>query len=783
MTGRGLLEQVHPFFGGNDMTMLFRSTLAVFAIALVSGCGPAGPTAAQVCQKNAEVDQSTRLGNCTGIPSGNLFGDQSSCTAAANACSAQDRTLLQDVLTCAEKLPICEDGSKQAWVGARTGCVMRLMGVSQACRDAFRGVLPDPSGLFDAGVVDAGPQPISDGGSALELVAVADETTFALAWQPLQGTGNVAKWAFIAIADGGVRAEPFFLDIVSRRELLVDDAGLPDGGRVFRRWFLIGETATGNVAFGLADAGGGMMTAGDGGMRCRVPVDCPTDRVCDLGQCRVQTCQPGGADTCPVQYQCSPAGTCLRTAFDGGTVFDAGMGMMMVSETPLPMLSNDPVTISGSFGPSAPVYLGGFPGRRGDVVAIDSARAFVVLEQEGQLIGHASFRRGKDFIDDSATASLLDTVGGRARIAYNAESRTIFACYIVGRGVRVRRSLDDGRSWGEIATTIEPPLLDDGGLSSIISDCDIAPWRNGGALMVTVEDDRLVARTITAGMMSGMPVITVEDPGQVAMVSSPPDAGNAVNPLRPSIATLPSDSLVHIVFTATRTLSGGLTDPEVYGVFRDGPTGAFNSPQLLTFTGVPPFGNPLPQDHATVTIDPKTKRAIAAYTSLLPGMEQLSTVQVTLWNSMQRRWVTGSDLNVFQVDTDGQTRLLFPDPMFGGRQLDAFSPVFASLPNGKVWLSLVAGPRMSGQGNDFKFYAVPFDFEEPSPAGNVRGWFKRPARRLSDIRVLDPRGGSVRPTFTAFTGDSQLSFWGVFTEGFGPQGDQEGGRAVSVSIP
>ena len=761
------------------MTTTSRSLSGALALAFLAGCGPSGPTAAQICQKNAEVDQSTRLGNCTGIPAGNLFGDQATCTTASNACSPQDRTLLLDVLTCAEKLPVCEDTAKQAWVGARTGCVMRLSGISSACNAAFAGVLPDPSGLFDAGVPDAGPQPIRDGGSAVELVAVADETTFALAWQTLQGTGNVAKWAFIAIGDGGVRAEPLFVDMVSRRDLLLD----VDGGRSSVRWFLVGETAMGAVAFGQPDAGSGMMMTSDAGQRCRIPLDCPTDRVCDLGQCRAQTCQPGGADTCPVQYQCSPGGSCVRTAVDGGTVFDAGSGTMMGSETPLPFLSNDPLATAGAYGPSESVYLGGFPGRRGDVVAIDSARALVVLEQEGQLIGHASFRRGKDFIDDSTTASLLDTVGGRARITYNAESRTVFACYIVGRGVRVRRSLDDGRTWGDIATTIEPPLLDDGGLSSIISDCDIAPWRNGGALMVTVEDDKLVARTVTAGMQGGMPVITVEDPGQIAMASSPPDAGNAFNPLRPSLATLPSDNLVHIVFTATRTLSGGLTDPEVYGVFRDGPTGAFNTPQLLTFTGVPPFGNPLPQDHATVTIDPKTKRGVAAYTTILPGMEQLSTVQVTLWNSMQRRWVTGSDLNVFQVETDGQTRILFPDPLFAGRQLDAFSPVLASLPNGKVWLSLVAGPRVSGMGNEFRLYGVPFDFEEPSPAGNVRGWFKRPARRLSDVRVLDPRGGGVRPTFTSFAADTQLSFWGVFTEGFGPQGDQEGGRAVSVSIP
>ncbi|MCA3011220.1 MAG: hypothetical protein INH41_02345 [Myxococcaceae bacterium] len=760
------------------MTNTTRSLPGLLAFSMLAACGPSGLTAAQLCQKNAEVDQSARLGTCTGIPSGDLFGDQATCSAAAGACSGADRALLLDVLTCAEKLPACEESAKQAWVGARTGCVMRLSGISAACNQAFAGVLPDPSGLFDAGVPDAGPQPLRDGGSAVELVAVADETTVALAWQTLQSPANVTRWAVIAIGDGGARAEPLFIDMVSQRNLLLPDAG-PGGAA---RWFLVGETATGTVAFGQPDAGGGMRV--DAGQSCRLPIDCPADRVCDLGQCRAQSCQPGGAVTCPVQYQCTPSGTCLRTAVDAGTAFDAGQSMMSGTETPLPFLSNDPLATVGAYGPSEPRYVGGFPGRRGDVVAIDSARALVVLEQEGQLIGHASFRRGRDFIDDSTTASLLDTVGGRARITYNPDSRTVFACYIVGRGVRVRRSLDDGRTWGEVATTIEPPASDDGGFSSIISDCDIAPWRNGGALMVTVEDDKLVARSITAGTQGGMPVITVEDPGQVAMASSPPDAGNAFNPLRPSIATLPADGQVHIVFTATRVLSGGLSDPEVFGVYRDGATGAFNQPQMLTFTGVPPFmGNPLPQDHATVTIDPTTKRALAAYVTVLPGVEQVSTVQMALWNVTQRRWATGSGLNVFTVETDGQTRILFPDPLLVGRQLDAFSPVLASLPNGKIWLSFVAGPRTPGQGNDFRFYGVPFDFEEPTPAGTARGWFKRPARRLADIRVLDPRGGSARPTFTGFAADGQLSFWGVFTEGFGPQGDQEGGRAVSVSIP
>ncbi len=744
------------------MTTLTRTFLGATVLAVLA-CGPAGPTTQQICDKNAQVDQSVKVGDCTRIPPGNLFGDTAICTSASNVCSPKDRTLLLDVLSCAEKLPICSEGAKEAWVGARTGCVMRLSGISDACRNAFNGVLPDPSGIFDAGVPDAGPQPM-DGGNALSLVVVADESAFAFAWTPTQGTDRVVKWAFIGTNDGGVRDEPFFVPMVSERStLLAADAG------VYRRYFMLGEDSNGGHAFGSADAGGG---GRDAGAMCQGPLDCATDRVCDLGQCKEQTCQPGGPMTCPNGYQCFPSGRCNRTSFDAGMVFDAGSGQMM-STTPLPFISNETAVVTRAPTPSPEIYLGGFGGRRPDVAAVDSARSVVVLEQEGALVGHASFRRGRDFIDDSVTASALDTVGGRARLAYNAESKLVFACYIVGRGVRVRRSIDFGRSWELEAATIEPPPLDDGGLGSIISDCDIAAWRQGGALMVTVEDDTLVTRDVTA-------LLGVEDAGTRVFASSPPDAGNVYSPLRPSIATLPSDSQVHVVFTATRTLSGsGLTDPEVYGIYRDGTLGAFTQPKMLTFTTVG-NGSPLPQDYATVAIDPKTKRALAAYVTLLPGAMPASAIQMSLWSAASKSWGTGSDLSIFQLDVDNQTRILFPAAQ---GTLDAFSPVLAALPNGKIWLSMVVGPRLPSGGNDFRFYAVPFDFDEPSPGAQARGWFKRPARKLSDTRVWDPRGGSLRPTTTAWAADTQLSFYGVFTEGFGAAGEIEGGRAIFITIP
>jgi hypothetical protein len=750
------------------MTRSFRwLTLSLLAVA--SACGPGGPTSAQVCDKNAQVDQAAKVGDCKRIPPGNLFGEPSSCRASAEKCSAQDRTLLLDVLTCAEKLPVCSDPSKEAWVGARTGCVMRLSGVSSACNAAFAGVLPDPSGIFDAGVPDAGPQPINDGG-VLSLVVVADEASFAFAWVSFQGAEAVNKWALIGISDAGVRDEPIFVTMPSRRDFILGDAGANE----YRNWFVIGEGSDGLVAFGTPDSG--TASERDGGAMCMGPLECPTNRVCDLGQCRVQTCQPGGLLTCPIAYQCFPDGTCNRTAFDAGMIFDAGSGTMTRPAVPLPFISNDVAAVTKPIAASPQVYLGGFPGRRPDIAAIDSARTFVALEQEGQLIGHSSVRRGRDFADDSATSSSLDTVGSRVRVAYNHESKTLYACYIVGRGVRLRRSLDEGRTWGDLAVTIEPPPLDDGGLGSAISECDIAAWRQGGAIMVTIEDNRMVTRNVTSGL-------DVEVAGQVAFSSSPPDAGNVYSPARASIATLPIESQVHIVFTATRTLIGGLSDTETYGVYRDGVIGTFTQPLALTYTAVPPLGNPLPQDYPTVAIDPKTKRAIAAYTSLLPGVEGLSSVQVALWNPMQRLWLTGSDLSVFTLDIDNQTKILFPGPEFQGRQIDAFSPVLASLPNGKIWLSMIVGPRLAGGGNDLRFWAVPFDFDEPTPAGRVRGWFKRPARKLSDTRAWDPRSRGVRPTVTSFSADSQISFSGAFTEGFGTAGELEGGRSIYVTIP
>lgn len=757
---------------GASMTTLLRSSVAIAALSAVLGCGPTGPTAAIVCDKNSQVNQTFRLGDCTRIPEGTLYGDPTTCRTAAEKCTADDRVKLLDVLNCAEKLPVCSESAKEAWVGARTGCVMRLMGVTAECNNAFQGILPDPSGIFDAGAPDAGPVPFNDGGSALELVVVADETSFAFAWTPLQQVNDVTRWAFLGISDAGVRDEPFFADMSSRRDFVLADAGLNQ----YRRWFMIGEGVDAGAALGRVDAGQVMM-ADDAGMRCSSPLECPTNLVCDLGRCRVQTCQPGGPATCPGAYQCFTDGTCNRTGNDAGfLVIDAGATEM--SSTPLPFISNEAIALIRAPVPAEPIVIGGFPGKRPDLVAVDSARQIVSLEQEGQLIGHTSFRRGKDFPSDSLTATSIDTVGTRARLAYNAESRTLFACYTVGRGIRVRRSLDEGRTWLEDAVTLEASALPDGGLGNTMGDCDVAPWRQGGALMVSIDEDRLVVRNITR-------TFEVEDAGQIAYAPGAPDAG-PFSLLRPSIATLPSDSQVHIVFTGSRLQSSGLTDSETYGIYRDGNVPNFTPPSALP-PSLPGAGNPLPQDHATVVIDPKTKRALSAHATLLSGTQGINSVQLSVFDPVSRQWFSRAGLNVFATATDNVTRFNFPFPEFQGRDLDAFSPVLTALPNGKIWLTVVAGPRLGpGAGNDFRLWAIPFDWSEPDPLATgtgARGWFKPPARKLSDLRVWDPRGGGLRPTTTAFAADSQVSFYGVFTEGFGAGGDVEGGRAHFVSVP
>ena len=377
------------------------------------------------------------------------------------------------------------------------------------------------------------------------------------------------------------------------------------------------------------------------------------------------------------------------------------------------------------------------------------------------MIAHPSSARGSDFLDEGHTSFGLDTVGTRVHLAWNPDSQALYACYVVGRGVRVQKSMDRGETWGLLVNTFEPPLPDDGGIGEVIRDCDIAPWKNGGALIVTAETESLIIREL-----SEMLSVTMMGPAFTSIPQSPTDGG-VIAPSHPAIATLPSTGLVHVTFTGTRLLTSGSTDSEPYGVFREG-AGSFSAPSRMT-----PFTSPsaLPEDWTTVSINPKNGRAVGAFTTVSTGTQN-STVYISLFSTVSRGWGTGSHLNVFV--TDQNTSVWLPakapnDVWF------AFSPQFAPLPDGTFAFSFVAGPH-NGNYGDYRMYMVPFDLDRTPSITAGRGWFVPPVLKMSDERVLDPRGSfsSPQPPVTALTADGQISVYGVFIPGSGQAGDVEG---------
>ncbi|MEW5738069.1 MAG: hypothetical protein AB1938_04030 [Myxococcota bacterium] len=730
--------------------------LSCAALAL-AGCSTS------LCDRNAQLDLAKKAGDCTGVPTSPLLGSASSCSMKISSCSSADQESLTRALDCIEKLPVCSASSRDAYLLSLGACTDPLESLSQPCLDAFfMGVPPGEDGGIDAGQIDAGPQPINDGGNGVVLIAVADESAYAFAWSTRQ-PGDVAVWQLIGSDTAGVRDPEQDLGPGSLSDYLIPDSGLviPDAGPTSHRYFLVGRDTNGEIVSGNLDAG----TGTDAGMAmCQRSTDCPVDRVCDLGQCKTQTCMTGST-TCPAGYQCLSL-VCTRTTSDGGG-FDAGFVRPDAGtiDRALPFVSNEVTLTSGPAVFTSDINLGGFPARRPSITGIDTARVFVSLEQEATLVAHASSQRGKDFSNDALTSFPLDTVGTRARTTYNPDSKLTFACYNVGRGVRVQRSSDFGRTWGVAATTIEP--FDDGGLSSTIQDCDIAPWKNGGAIMVTVEDDTLAVRTISTGLSVDTPV--------TAFASNP---SGYFSPAHPAIATLPSDSIVHVTFTALRTVGGGTQDLEAVGVYRDGTLGAFTQAQSLV--GIPVANA---QDWTSVAVDPKSKRALGAFVSVEPGpgAAPVSTVYAAMWNPTNKQWVSGPDLSVFASQQN--TTLLFPNKSPATDVWFAFSSSVAILPSGKAWLSFVVGPR-TGTTGDYKMVAVPFDFDATSPLSTGKGWFVPPVTYVSDIRVFDPRGSvsNPQPPVSALSADRQLSIYGAFIEGLGLNGEIEG-RAIFFSRP
>jgi hypothetical protein len=152
---------------------------------------------------------------------------------------------------------------------------------------------------------------------------------------------------------------------------------------------------------------------------------------------------------------------------------------------------------------------------------------------------------------------------------------------------------------------------------------------------------------------------------------------------------------------------------------------------------------------------------------------QASTVYVALFNTTTRGWGTGSHLNVFVTDQNTSVWLPQKAPT---ETWFAFSPQFAPLPDGTFAFSFVAGPNNGSTGGDYRMYIVPFDLDRVPSITNGRGWFIPPVMKVSDERVLDPRGGSSspQPPVTSLTADTQISVYGVFIPGSGLNGDIEG---------
>lgn len=715
-----------------------RPALALLALAaLLAGCEPG------LCDRSSKAADKIK-GDCGAEVVSPLLGGM--CTANLKACSEADQKILAAALTCEEKLPVCAAIAKDAWRLQQESCTAPLATLSQACLDAF---FADRK-PFDAGLPDAGPQAIEDGGNGLTLYGVANENSVALAWE-LRRTADVAKWLLVETdALGDNRTETEFTPGTAIN-LTISDAGMNG-----RRYFLAGLNGNGEVMTGTPIG----QVVIDAGNMCLGPNDCPSDRVCDLGQCRQQTCVFGMQNTCPNGYGCFSPGECRRTSADGG-IFNPGGMTRDAGSQPLPMISN----VVG-LTPRPPILeplvpVGEVAGKRPDIAAYDTARVAIALEQEGQIIAHASTARGRDFAEERYTSFGVDTTGSRVHLTWHPDTQAVFACYVVGRGIRVQKSVDRGQTWGRVATTFEPPLLSDGGIGEIIRDCDLAPWKNGGVLVVSAETEQLAVREYDAELN--------ELTKKTAFTSTPADAGTSAvfAPAHPAIATYLPTETVHITFTGTRLLTGGASDTEPYGVTRTG-AGSFSNALRMTPAAQP---SALPEDWTTVSIHPKTGKAIGAFTTVLSG-NQASTVFVSLYAD-SFGWGTGSHLNVFLVDQNTSVILPQKPPT---ETWFAFSPQFAPLPDGRFAFSFVAGPRNTQGIGDYRQYLVPFDLDRVPATTNGKGWFVLPVVKVSDERVLDPRGGSAapQPPVSALASDGQISVYGVFVQGVGVAGDAEG---------
>jgi hypothetical protein len=410
----------------------------------------------------------------------------------------------------------------------------------------------------------------------------------------------------------------------------------------------------------------------------------------------------------------------------------------------------------------------GFAATAVSAVAMDTARQLVVTDQEGGVFAYYTANRGKSF-----SALPLDPSGRRPRVAWEPQSGTAFVCYNAFGGIRIRVSQNGGRSFREGALDIAEPFPDDGGVQSLIQHCDIAPWHEGLALVTAVHDDQIKVWTVKNDL-------TLQGPPVVAFSASTTQFA----PEYPRIATLPSDFVVHVLFTVTRRTSGGITDNEVLGVYRDATTsGAFVGPLNVSAPPDRPSGVPGDQFGPTVVVDPSTKRAVAAWVSA--ESSSMPTVYVSYWNrnpgTGQWGWVTGSDLNVFVQNTVSRAYMVVAERQVTDGDWVARSPSLAVGKDGRIFLGFAAGV-FNGGNPVLQPWVVQFDFEQDNRIiqQGVKGWYVTPGLKASPERIANVgKNDYVGPNLAA---DAQISWYLTFIEGVGLHGEVPN-RPVTISRP
>lgn len=715
-----------------------------FGSLLLAGCSQTP------CDRASKFDLKTKAGDCQLSTTGTVLGPKATCDSAMDACSDADRKVLDGVVGCFEALPVCSSADNLGWLAQSMGCYAPAQNLTEGCRRALFGdVIPGQDG-GDAGVVDAGFPPDEADAGALDLFVTADETQIALAWTQSQ-PGAVSHWDLTSFTAADVREAT--VELPGSESFLTQDAG-PGVKRLF---YVLGLNAEGKVVYGEVDAGT-PEPVDSGTAMCAGALDCPADMVCNLGTCQQLACQT--PDVCPGGYLCGGTSHVCERQYgfnDGGTP-DAGTpDAGHVVSASAPFVSELVEVSTGAPSWSSDRVTSAFAGKNPDVAAADTARQFVILDQESQVFGYWTEDRGRTW-----HSVPIDPIGQRPKVAYDPQSKTLFACYNAAGGIRVRRSLDFGKTWGTEAYDLANLSPDDGGLPPLISDCDIAVWQNGTAIVVGLEGDAIKMWAVTRDLNTVLGPDTIYD-----------GAGTTyTNPTEVALATLPSESIIHVAFSGRR-LVGGVMDTDVMGMYR--------GPGSTAFVGPKPLHNPnaYSQSAPAVAVDPVTKRGIAAFVSK-EGPNSLETVYVSMWNPQLQQWASGTDLNVFALNKQSSAYVVMPDRVPGDDWV-ARSPSAAVTRNGRITIAYAAG-KVVGSAPVLTQYSVGFDFEKFSElAINAKGWFTGPATQAPDAtRVL--RAGAREVAGPVLTADPQISTYSVFIEGVGANGDTAN-RPVTLSNP